>query len=246
MLAQVVHTDFLRQFQPVEAEETSNPFSGSRRVPLRVSEALDAVLPDGGLPRGAVVELSSVHGLGHATSLALAACAAAQAEARLRSGDPKTVGAWCAFIDPWSTLHAPAVARSGVDLKRLLVVRPPLEALHATLARLAVRIAQSRAFSVVAVDLVGVPGAAHAAGGLSVPLDRWVNVVRRLALAVEKSDTTIVLSTDAAVQRTLPLPVALRLEIASAGDEWLVRVAKERHGRVAAAAAPLQHLELAG
>lgn len=246
MLAQVVDNDFLGQLRTKGADEPSNLFSGSRRAPLRISKSVDAVLPDGGLPRGAIVELSSVHGLGHATGLSLAACAAAQAEARLRSGDPKTVGAWCAFIDPWSTLHAPAVARSGVDLKRLLVVRPPLDALHSTLARLAVRIAQSRAFSLVAIDLAGVPGAGHAGGGSSVPLDRWVNVVRRLALAVEKSDTTIVLTTDAAVQRTLPLPVALRLEIASAGDEWLVRVAKERHGRVAAAAAPLQHLELAG
>src|SRR5687767_6270495 len=62
--------------------------------------AIDEVLPDGGLPRGAVVELASASGLGRATTVALAACAAAQREARLRSGDPATVGAWCAFIDP--------------------------------------------------------------------------------------------------------------------------------------------------
>lgn len=244
MLAQAVDTDFLRQIRAPEGRESANPFSGSGRAPLAINPILDAVLPDGGLPRGAVVELSSVHGLGHATSVALGACAAAQAEARLRSGDPKTVGAWCAFLDPWATLHAPAVARSGVDLKRLLVVRPPLETLVTTLPRIAVRIAQSRAFSLIAIDLAGVPGAGHA--GASVPLDRWVNVVRRLALAVEKTDTTVLLSTDASMHRALPLPVALRLELASVGAEWLVRVAKERHGRVAAAAAPLPHIQLAG
>lgn len=198
------------------------------------ASSLDRVLPDGGLPRGAVVEVASAHGLARATSLALLACAAAQREARLRSGDAHTVGAWCAFIDPWSTLNAPALAPSGVDASRLLVVRPPLDAI----SRIAVRIAESRAFSLVAIDTVGVPGAALASSHMidSVRLERWPTVVRRLAIAVERSDTTIVLLTDMTAPRALPLPVSMRLELSrtstSHDDQWLVRVAKERHGRV--------------
>jgi RecA/RadA recombinase len=193
---------------------------------------LDGVLPDGGLPRGAIVEVAAARALGRSTSVALAACAAAQADARLRSGDPSTVGAWCAFVDPWSTLHAPAVVASGVDPMRLLVVRPPMDAL----ARSVLRIAQSRAFSMIAVDLAGVPGVeVHAKEGTAaaVRLDRWVNVVRRLALAIEKTDSTVLLLTDAAAPRSMPLPVALRLELECTREkDWVARVAKDRHGRV--------------
>lgn len=213
--------------------------------PLRLSSGspsgaltrLDDLLPDGGLPRGAVIELTSAHGLARATSIALRACAAAQADARLRTGDVRTVGAWCAFIDPWGTLHAPGVAASGVDLERLLVVRSP----EGALARVAVRVAESRAFSVVVVDTVGVPGSelsassSGASRGDVVRLDRWGTVVRRLALAIERTDTTVLLVTDAAAARSMPLPVALRLELERRGDgPTIARVAKERHGRVGA------------
>jgi len=213
----------------------------AKALPLRIGAAnLSEVLPDGGLPRGAVVELASARALGRATSLALAACSAAQAEARLRSGDPCTVGAWCAFVDPWSTLHAPSVVRAGVDTSRLLVVRPPIEAL----ARVALRIAQSRAFGMIVIDTAGVPGAELSLEGAvaSVRLDRWVNIVRRLALAIERTDTSVVLITDAGSPRAMPLPVAMRLELerelpsdaseAAGEGRWFVRVAKERHGRV--------------
>jgi recombination protein RecA len=197
------------------------------------------VLPDGGLPRGAVVELSGHRGLGRITSLGLAACAAAQAEARLRTGNDRTLGAMCAFVDPWATLHGPALARHGVDASRLVVARPPVEAL----ARVAVRVVESRAFAVVVIDLAGVPGVR----GDRVRLERWVKVVRRLALAVEHGDATLLLLTDGAAARVLPLPVALRLEVdrplmehAPAGQRGLhlgpgllsVRVAKDRFGRI--------------
>src|SRR6266478_1284626 len=53
---------------------------------LPLPEAVSALLPEGGLLRGGVVEIASCRGLGKATSLAIAACASAQAEARLRGG----------------------------------------------------------------------------------------------------------------------------------------------------------------
>lgn len=204
------------------------------RLPLLPSghASLEELLPDGGIPRGAVVEIASPHGLARATSFALATCAAAQAEATLRGGGPRSLGAFCAFIDPWSTLHAPAVLRHSVDLERLLVVRPPLDAL----ARVAVRMAESRAFAVLVIDTVGPPGAVVPDAGhpveSSVRLDRWSTVVRRLALAVERTDTALLLLTDVAAPRPLPLPVALRLELARSPTQWQLRVAKDRHGRV--------------
>jgi hypothetical protein len=186
---------------------------------------IDEVLPDGGVPRGAVVEIASPGGLARATSVALSACASAQAAARLRGGDA-TAGAWCAWVDATGTLFGPAVARAGVDLTKLLVVRPPADAL----ARVAVRLAASRVFSVVVVDTAGVPGAATRQR-----LDRWGTAVRRLALSIEGSETSVILLTDSRLRRTMPLPAALRIELERPASGRLnLRVAKERHGRVAA------------
>jgi recombination protein RecA len=62
-----------------------------------------------------------------------------------------------------------------------------------------------------------------------------VNPVRRLALAIEGMETTVLLLTDALAPRPLPLPVALRLEMERVAPErLLVTVAKDRRGRVAA------------
>src|SRR5690349_18697749 len=99
---------------------------------------LDEALPDGELPRGAVVEVAVLGGSALATSAALLACKSAQREAVARGGEAP----FCAFVDPTATLHGPGVAAAGVDLERLLVVRPPAEAL----SRTAVRVVESQAF----------------------------------------------------------------------------------------------------
>ncbi|WP_245677855.1 DNA recombination/repair protein RecA [Chondromyces crocatus] len=229
---------------------------------------INEVLPEGGIPRGGVVEIASPRGLGRATSIALSACASAQAEARLRGGATSD-GAWCAWIDVMSTLYAPAVAAAGVDLGRLLVVRPPLE----SLARVAVRMASSGSFSVLVVDTLGVPGARSVVGrsrGVPVSrgsrqqatradrergsaeegadLGRWLNVVRKLSLAVEGSDATVLLLTDRLAARPMPLPVSMRIEVDRLDEGRLsVRVAKDRQGRVTApAAVPLRPVASAG
>src|SRR5262245_49389791 len=72
-----------------------------RVLPLRFGQ-LDEVLPDAGLPRGAVVEIAAPYGLALATSIGLAACASAQSEAKLRGGKD-TAGAWCAWIEASAT-----------------------------------------------------------------------------------------------------------------------------------------------
>ena len=194
------------------------PDAALRVIPTGIRE-MDAALPDGGFPRGAVVEVASANGLGQATSLMLRVCASAQQEARLRGGDP----AWCAWIDPASTLFSPGVAAAGVVLERLLVARPTLE----SLPRVAARIVASRVFSVVIIDTAGVPGAL-----VPTALQRWPNTVRRLALAAEGSDGCVVLLTERERSRAARLPVALRLELEHAKlDRLRVQVAKERRGR---------------
>jgi recombination protein RecA len=181
---------------------------------------LDAVLPDGGLPRGGVVELSVAGGAALSTSVALAACRSAQQEALERGGQVP----WCAFVDPTGTLHGPGVVAAGVQLDRLLVVRPPLEAI----GRVAVKLAESHAFTVLVVDTVGTVGsAAH------VPLASWPRLVRRLSIAAAESSALLLLVTDRDARRALPLPVAMRLELSRPRlDRLTVRVAKERRGRV--------------
>ena len=106
---------------------------------------LGDLLPDGGLPRG-VVELAAPRALGGSTSVALAA---------VRAGQARDRSAWCAWLDPEGTLHAPGVVAAGVDLDRMLVVRPP----RAQLARVAVKVVGAGAFEVVVVDIDAVPGA---------------------------------------------------------------------------------------
>lgn len=180
-------------------------------------------MPDGGLVRGGVVELCAAGEGALGTSLGLAACAQAQAEARARGAHTP----WCAFVDPSGTLYGPGVAASGVELSRLLVVRPPLSAL----SRVALRLAESEAFAVVVVDLTGVVG-----GRVSVPLGTWPRVVRRLAMAVEGTGHSVLLLTREADRRPLPLPVAQRLELARpAADKLMVRLAKDQRGRISPA-----------
>jgi recombination protein RecA len=197
----------------------STPETGARMgLPLGI-EALDGVLPDRGLFRGGVVELA-VSGGALGTSIALAACHAAQDEARRRGGDTP----YCAFVDPSGTLYAPGVAQAGIVLERLLVVRPPLEAL----SRVALKLVESQAFAVTIIDTVGIVGAA-----LDVSLTSFTRSVRRFSLAVEGSAAVVLLITDAKAPRPLPLPVAMRLELGRPElDRLVVRVAKDRQGRV--------------
>jgi recombination protein RecA len=117
------------------------------------------------------------------------------------------------------------VVERGVQLEKLLVVRPTLEAL----ARTAIRLARSKAFELVVIDTLGVPGAS-----LDVSLRAWPRLVRRLALEVDGSARSVVLLTSATAERALPLPVAQRLEITRpALDRLGLRLSKDRQGRVA-------------
>jgi recombination protein RecA len=185
---------------------------------------VDALLPDGGLPRG-VVEIATPRALGGATSFALAAVRAAQR---------KDSRAWCAWIDPEATLYGPGAARAGIDLSRLLVVRPS----RSEIGRVAVKVCASRGLDVVVVDLDPIPFANVSS---EAPKKRRTipeaTIVRRLALAAEEAGATVLLLSDANASRA-PMPVALRIEMTrtSAADVTM-RVAKDRFGRIGLARA---------
>ena len=196
---------------------------------------VDALLPDGGVPRGAVVELAAPSALGGATSFAMATVRAAQA---------RDARAWCAWLDPEGTLYGPGLARAGIDLARLLIVRAPRE----ELARFAVKVAASCAFDVIVVDMDAHRSPAvtqrrsrarkpqdgrsplPAGAGQHLAVER---IVRKLAILAEEGGATILLLTDASAPRAVAWPVALRIELSrQTSSELTLRVAKERRGRL--------------
>jgi recombination protein RecA len=97
-----------------------------------------------------------------------------------------------------------------------------------------VKVALSRIFSVVAVDVAAVPGASLSkAQPRSESMEAWAKVTRRLSLAVEKTPTTVFLLTRSEATRSSALPAAMRVELESVDPSSLVvRVAKEKFGRV--------------
>lgn len=125
---------------------------------------VDALLPGGGFPRGALSEIAGGPGSGK-TALCLAAMA------RAMRGD-----GLAAFVDGRGELYPPAAAALGVDLDRLLVVRPGSDLIAALWSGEA--LLASGAFEVVVLDLPPArPPRARA------PLDA---VARRLLAAAEK------------------------------------------------------------
>jgi hypothetical protein len=118
-----------------------------------------------------------------------------------------------------------------VDIARLLIVSPS----RGLLGRAAVKVVSAGAFEVVVVDYDAIPGAcekrSRAEGGKR---KAWAPevLVRKLALASETYPATVLLLTDATRPRSVPWPVALRLELARPNrNELSVRVAKDRRGR---------------
>jgi recombination protein RecA len=184
--------------------------------------AVDQALPDGGILRGGVVELMVPGASGLGTALSLAAVRSVQTlgkQAGLSESTP-----WCAFVDASSSLYAPGVEAMGIELERLLVVRPQAEGI----GRAAIKLAESGVFGLVVVDTVGALGAE-----LDVSLKSFGRVVRRLSMAVDGTQNSVLLLTSSLQPRALPLPVAQRLELAHpTRDRLVVRVAKDRRGRV--------------
>ncbi len=185
---------------------------------------LTRALPDRGLPRG-VIEIASPrskHGAmrGGGTTLALSAVHAAHV------AHPQ---GWCAWITESNAvaLYAPAAVQAGVDLERLLVVRPT----SVDLARTAVKVASSGAFDLVVIDAPsGLDGRLSLGAGKRARVDGSV-VVRKLSLAAEEQGTTSIVLTNLFTPRALPWPVALRMEVERRPESIAVSITKDRRGR---------------
>ena len=178
--------------------------------------SIDEALPAGGFPRGALSELRGGPASGK-TGAALALAAALP-------GDELA-----AFVDGTGELYPPAAAALGVDLGRLLLVRPAassapgvgaarsgeLSAFWAAEALLA-----SGAFAVVIVD-VRLPAGTRGADGL----------LRRLQTAAEKGGAIgLWLSAPGAAAR---VPAGVRLDLSLRDG----RIVASREGRAALARA---------
>jgi recombination protein RecA len=191
---------------------------------------LERALPDGGFPRG-VTEIAARPRMGSrarggvfpesmrggTTTIAIAAMSAVHA------ANPK---AWCAWIsaEESSALYAPALAHAGVDLERLLILRPQAR----SLGRAVVKAAQSGAFDLVVVDVPNRQDLGPNAG--TKRQESASLVVRKLALSAEESGTSSLLLTSALAPCSTPWPVALRLEVERRPDSLSVHITKDRRG----------------
>jgi hypothetical protein len=166
--------------------------------------ALDARLPGGGWPTASLVEvLVDASGLGE-VQLFLPALVQAQ------QGDDAEVP-WLVWIAPPYEPYAPALAQAGIDLRRLLVVRPACatEALWAA--------EQALSSGVCAAVLLWLRGTD----------DRWL---RRLKLAAEAGGTLGVLFRPEC-HRFESSPASLRLLLTRAASDLRLELLKVQGGR---------------
>ncbi len=165
--------------------------------------ALDAALPGGGWPLGTLTELLPARaGIGELSLLA-------PALARLSRGDE----GWQIWIAPPHVPYAPALAAAGIDLARLIVVRPRSAAEVLWTARQA--LASKGASAVLA--WLGTPD---------------MHSLRRLQLAAEQSQAFACLFRPPhAAGEFSPAALRLRLE-AGQGRRLAVHVLKRRGPRL--------------
>ncbi len=164
--------------------------------------SLDARLPGGGWPTASLIEvLLDDTGLGE-VQLFLPALVESQ-----RGGEAP----WLVWIAPPHEPYAPALAQQGIELGRLLIVRPPsaTEALWAA--------EQALASGVCAAVFLWLKGTD----------DRWL---RRLKLAAEAGGALGVLFRPGR-HRFESSPASLRLAVSRGGDELRLDLLKVQGGR---------------
>ncbi len=183
------------------------PAAGADTIPSGFAE-LDALLPGGGWPRGALTEiLSEIEGIG-ALRLVMPALA------RLCQAEPSQKKLWLAWIAPPHIPYAPALAAHGVDLRRVLVIGPledPAE----------------RFFALEQCLRAGECGAV-----LAWPPHADWRGLRRLQLAAEAGRSLGFLFRPLAACRESS-PAALRLALEPCGPRTALRILKCRGGAVA-------------
>jgi hypothetical protein len=171
-------------------------------------EEVDALLPSGGFPLGQALELCGEVASGR-TSLALRAVASAHRERRL-----------CAWVDGPKELYPPAAAAMGVDLSRLLIVRPKQPT---QLAWTAVQLARSGAFACVVLDLTQGLASTGKSSGLRLSLAEG----KKLADAAFRGGTLLLLLSSPSA----PADGVTRMRTEALGPEGLsVEVLRSRQG----------------
>jgi hypothetical protein len=164
---------------------------------------VDALLPDGGFPRGALSALSGGPASGK-TGVALSALREAQAG-----------GALAAYVDGRGELYPPAALALGVDLARLLIVRPERGPPRGSRDRDRDRGARDAALPGLWAAEVLLASGAFAAVAIDVPLHdlpafRAEAMLRRLRAAAEKGGAAALLL---AAPGGPAIPAALRLDL---------------------------------
>ncbi len=191
------------------------PARRSGVVPCGLAD-VDTTLPSGGFPRGSISELAGGQASGK-TAVALSL---------LASLGEEDLFAW---VDGRAEIYPPAAVARGVDLERLLIVRPGSAGFDA---------GRERACLWAAEALLG--SAAFAAVVIDVSLRRaergWDAMAHRLQTAAEKGGAVGLWLTSP--QAAVRVPASLRLELRTEGSRVVARrsmggEALERRGHVA-------------
>jgi hypothetical protein len=194
--------------------ENPRVWRGRSQVDTKVGLAsgypkLDRCLPGGGWPQQALTEiLTDQYGIGE---LRLLMPALARLSAEEAHYGEQTEPGWIAWIDPPFQPYAPALQQSGIDLSRMLVVRPKDDS-----------------------DLLWSAEQALSSGTCAAVL-LWPDKLddqgsRRLQLAAEKGHSWAI-AFRPLTARQQPSAASLRLELQSTGQGTRVHILKSRGGR---------------
>ena len=199
--------------------ENPRVWRGSSQATARAGLAsgypkLDRCLPGGGWPQEALTEiLVGQYGIGELRLLMPALARLSSEDAQQSYKDNNSEPGWIAWVAPPFQPYAPALQQCGIDLTRMLIVRPKDDS-----------------------ELLWSAEQALASGTCAAVL-LWPEVLddqasRRLQLAAEKGHSWAIAFRPLAARRQ-PSAAALRLELQSTGQGTDVRILKSRGGRPA-------------
>ncbi len=199
--------------------ENPRVWRGSDQIGARAGLAsgypkLDRCLPGGGWPLAALTEiLIGQYGIGELRLLMPALAQLSTAETPVQHDNPgeHTEPGWIAWVAPPFQPYAPALQQYGVDLSRMLIVRPKDDS-----------------------ELLWSAEQALSSGTCAAVL-LWPDKLddqasRRLQLAAEKGHSWAIAFRPLAA-RQQPSAAALRLELQSTGEGTRVHILKSRGGR---------------
>jgi hypothetical protein len=173
-------------------------------------EALDRHLPGGGWPQGALTEILVEHyGIGELRLLMPALAALSTADNGMDYNEP----GWIAWVSPPFQPYPPALQQWGVDLSRMLIVRP-----------------KDASEMLWSAEQALSSGTCAAVLLWSDTLDDQAS--RRLQLAAEKGNSWAIAFRPPSARRQ-PSAAALRIELLPGQEGTRVSILKSRGGRPA-------------